>query len=164
MNSEGQIFREHVEPYPRWMVLLKRVLLLIVLVHLVIGLISAYRAYFQIHSLELTTEHVLKSGSVIKTNVVTYGRSFADVRLELVQNGKAVQLYDQHVRANEFGFYDPRTQSASFSVQITPQMLEQFAAGPAVVRATAVGREQWTRLPPPLVREVNVTIGTNGHR
>lgn len=158
MNSEEQIFSERVDSYPRWMVHLKRVLLLIVAVHLVIGIVSAYRAYFQIHSLEVTTDQVLKSGSVIKTNVVTYGRSFADVRLELVQNGKALKLYDLHVPANEFGFYDPRTQSGSFSVLITPQILEQFKVGSAVLRATAVGREQWTRLPPPAVREVNVTI------
>ena len=139
------------------MVLLKRILLIIA-VHLLIGLISTYRAYYQIHSLDVTTTDIVQPGSTIKTEVVTYGRSFADVRLELIQHGKTLTLHDQQVAANEFGFYDPRTQTASLSVVITPEMLERFAAGSAVLRATAVGREQWTRLPPPVVREVNVTI------
>jgi hypothetical protein len=32
------------------------------------------------------------------------------------------------------------------------------AAAPAIVRATAIGRRRWLRLPPPLVREASVTI------
>ena len=164
MNSEEQIFRVRLETDPRWLTLLKRILLLIVAVHLVIGLISTYRAYFQIHSLELKSGNNLQSGSTINAKVVTYGRSFADVRLEIIQNGKVVNLHEEHVPANEFGFYDPRTQTASFSVVITPQMLEQLHQGSAVLRATAVGRHQWMRLPPPVVREVEVTIPTNGHR
>lgn len=158
---EERIFKVELVPRSRWMALIKRVLLAIACAHLLIGLISTYRAYFQIHSLDITTAQVLQSGSNINTKVVSYGRTFGDVRLELVQNGKVLKLHDQHVRANEFGFYDPRTQTASFSVLITPQMLEGFAAGPAVVRATAVGREQWMRLPPPVVREVPVMIRTS---
>ncbi len=146
------------------MILLKRILVLIIAVHLLIGLISTYRAYYQIHSLNVTASDIVQPGSTIKTEVVTYGRSFADVRLELIQDGKALTLHEQHVAANEFGFYDPRTQTASFSVVITPQMLERFEAGSAVLRATAVGREQWTRLPPPVVREVPITIRLTSHR
>lgn len=155
---EERIFNVEIVPTSRWITLTKRALLAIATAHLLIGLISTYRAYYQIHSLAVTAGDIVQPGSTIKTEVVTYGRSFADVRLELIQHGKAQMLHEQHVAANEFGFYDPRTQTASFSVVITPQMLERFEAGSAVLRATAVGREQWTRLPPPVVREVNVTI------
>jgi hypothetical protein len=37
-------------------------------------------------------------------------------------------------------------------------ILSRFDEGAAIVRATAIGREQWTRLPPPVIREVPITI------
>jgi hypothetical protein len=126
--------------------------------HLLIGLISSYRAYFQVHSVKITTGNVLQEGSLIRTDVVTYGRTPVDVRLELIQNGRVVNFHEHHVLANEFGFYDPRTQSDSFTAVITPELLGRLESGGAVLRATAVGRHQWMRLPPPVVREVNVNI------
>ena len=158
MNAEKELFQTETVAVSRWLVLIKRILLLIVAIHLIIGVIAAYRVYFQLHSLEIATDPILQSGSNIKTTLVTYGRTLADVRLELVQNGKSLTLYEQPVGRNEFGFYDPRRRTASFSVAITPQLLDQFDAGAATVRATAVGRPQWTQLPPTLVREIGVTI------
>lgn len=89
---------------------------------------------------------------------MSYGRSFTDVDLELIQGGSVVTLDRQRVPANEFGFYDPRTQSLSFSTALKPEQLHNFHNGPAILRAIAVGREQWTRLPPPVVRELAVVI------
>ena len=43
-------------------------------------------------------------------------------------------------------------------VEIEPQMLAEFDPGPAVLRASAVGRPQWLRVPPPTIREMAVTI------
>ncbi|HKR60861.1 MAG TPA: hypothetical protein VJS64_14160 [Pyrinomonadaceae bacterium] len=152
------MFSELVNTESRWLVLLKRALLAVVAVHLIIGMISSYRAYFQVHSLDVHTSNVLQVGSVIQSDVVTYGRTAVDVRLELVQDEHAVTLQEQHLAGNEFGFYDPRTQSASFSVVLDPQLIERFEPRPAVVRATAVGRHQWMRLPPPVIREIVVGI------
>lgn len=164
MSSDQEIFSSKVIAEPRWLTLLKRLLLLIVAFHLLVGLVSSYRAYYQIHSADIFSDQVLQPGSAVQTKVVTYGRSFADVKLELIQGALAVTLHEQRVAANEFGFYDPRTQKAEFSVNITPQTLERFAPGAALLRATAVGRHQWMRLPPPVVREVPVEIGSQASR
>ena len=159
MDSEEQIFSRQVATAPRWMVLFKRTVIFVVALHLLIGIVSSCRAYFQVHSLNITAAaDVLQQGSLIETKVITYGRTTVDVRLELIQQGRVVSLHEQRVPGNEFGFYDPRTQSASFSVIITPQSLNRLEAGPAVLRATALGRHQWMRLPPPLVREIPVSI------
>jgi hypothetical protein len=159
MSSEEQIFNYEATD-PRWLTITKRTILVVVAVHLLIGLISSYRAYYQIHSLEIFSKQVLQPSSVVQTKVVTYGRSFADVKLELIQGDLEVTLHEQRVTANEFGFYDPRTQKAEFSVNMTPQTLERFAPGSALLRATAVGTHQWMRLPPPVVREFPVEIGS----
>jgi hypothetical protein len=164
MSSGQEIFSPRVIAEPRWLTLLKRCLLLIVAFHLLVGLLSSYRAYYQIHSLDIFSDQVLQAGSVVQTKVVTYGRSFADVKLELIQDGLAVTLHEQRVAANEFGFYDPRTQKAEFSISMTPQTLARLTPGPALLRATAVGRHQWMRLPPPVVREMPVEIGSLASR
>lgn len=144
---------------PRWMTILKRIFLVVVALHLLLGLVSSYRAWFQIHSVTLNaSDKVIREGSIIQTKVVSYGRSFTDVDLELIQGGSVVTLDRQRVPANEFGFYDPRTQSLSFSTALKPEQLHNFHNGPAILRAIAVGREQWTRLPPPVVRELAVVI------
>ena len=158
MRSEDQIFSSRVPAVPRWMTFFKRTVIFIVAAHLLIGVVSSYRAYFQVHSVEIATAEVLQEGSPIQTKVVTYGRTPVDVRLELIQNGRAVNLQEHQVIANEFGFYDPRTQTDSFTAVLTPRQLDRLESGGAVLRATAVGRHQWMRLPPPVVREVNVNI------
>jgi hypothetical protein len=43
-----------------------------------------------------------------------------------------------------------------------PELLARFQMGAAKVRATAAGRRQWTRLPPPEVREITVGIERAG--
>jgi hypothetical protein len=68
------MFSELVNTESRWLRLLKRGLLVIVVIHLVIGAISTYRAYFQVHGLDLRASEVLREGSVIESSVVTYER------------------------------------------------------------------------------------------
>ena len=158
MDLDKQIFSSRTATDPRWMTFFKRTVIFIVAVHLLVGLIASYRAYFQVHSVNISTSEVLQEGSLIQTKVVTYGRTPVDVRLEVIQYGDVVSLQEHRVAANEFGFYDPRTQTASFTVVITLELLKRLKSGAAVLRATAVGRHQWMRLPPPVVREVNVSI------
>lgn len=90
--------------------------------------------------------------------MISSGRTYADVRLELRQGVHSETLAMQTVPGNEYGFFDPRTQRASQTVMLTPELLSRFAAGAAQLRATAHGRSQWTRTPPPVVRELDVEI------
>jgi hypothetical protein len=41
---------------------------------------------------------------------------------------------------------------------LTPALLASFAPGPAELRAVAVGRSQWLRVPPPTVAAVTVVL------
>lgn len=140
-------------------VLLKRAILAFLAVNLVIAMLSGYRAYFQVRSLELSLpERTLHSGSTIEASVVTSGRTFVDVQLEIIQGGHSEPLAAGQVPKNNFASYDPRTQRAALRVALTPELLARFEDGPARVRATATGRAQWLRVPPPEVREIIVEI------
>jgi hypothetical protein len=137
----------------------KRVFQVGVVAYFAIGLTAGYRAFFQIHSLEVTAnEQTLHSGSVITTNIVTYARVPVTVRLELIQGAHSEELLTKGIRDNEWAFLDPRPQHASQTVVITPEVLWRFQNGPARVRATGIGRMQLSHTPPPVVREVGVEI------
>lgn len=138
---------------------MKKVLPIPLALFLVSAAASGYRAYYQVRGLELRlTENVLRDGSVIQVSVTGSGRTTIDVRLELVQGGHSEILAVQRVPGNDWPVFDPRPTRASRRVALTPELLSRFAAGPASVRATATGRPQWTRLPPPTVRESAVEI------
>ena len=144
---------------PRPLVLLRRAALGFLALCAVTALASWHRAYFQVRDLELRVDApVLRAGSVVETEVVSSGRTHVDVRVELVQGSQAETLAVQSVRGNEWGSIDPRTRRASQTVVLTPEVLSRFDSGAAVLRATATGRPQWTRLPPPTVRETAVEI------
>lgn len=139
--------------------LLKKAALVLFALCLVTALASGYRAYFQVYSLELRVdEPVLRGGSVIRTEVVGSGRTLVSVRLELTQGGHSETLAVQHVPDNDWAALDPRPQRASQTIALTPEFLSRFTEGAATLRATATGRPQWTRLPPPLVREAAVEL------
>ena len=137
----------------------KRTFQVVVGAYLIIGVIAGYRAFYQVHSLDLnTSERVLRSGSTITTRVVTYARTPVTVRLELIQGSHSEDLSIQGVPDNEWAFFDPRPQQASQTFVLTPELLAHFQAGPANLRATAIGRPQLSRLPPPLVRELAIEL------
>ena len=141
------------------LLLLKRATLLFLALCFVTAMTSAHRAYFQVRSLELrVAEPVLRAGSVVETEVVISGRTTADVRVELIQDARALTLAVQRVPGNEWAAIDPRTQRAAQSITLTPEDLSHFHTGTASLRATATGRPQWLRLPPPTVREFLVVI------
>jgi len=138
---------------------LKRGILALMSVFLVIGAISSYRAYVQVYSLDITaSDRLLRSGSTIKYAVVISGRTQVDVQVELIQGGHVEEISNLFLRGNELAFFDPRSQHASQTVVLTKELLNRFQPGVARLRATATGREQWTRLPPPTVRELDVEI------
>lgn len=143
----------------RSIAVLKRAMMVIVAAHVVILTVSGYRAYFQVKSVELNSgERIVHSGSTLRASVVSYARTPVHLTVEMIQGGHAEALAVKGVPGNEWGLYDPRTRRGEITVVLTPELLERFQSGAALVRATAVGCEQWTRLPPPVVRELPVQI------
>jgi hypothetical protein len=155
-------------------VLLKRLCLVVLSTYLVIGLISAYRAWYQVKSLDLRLQGFdsvvrpndvrgesivgVMHGSVFEADLVSYARTHIDVRLELVQGAKSETLAFETLPGNQWGFWDPRTRQRSFKTVLTEEVLNHFQPGRAKLRATAIGRHQWMRLPPPVVREIAVEL------
>jgi hypothetical protein len=139
--------------------LMKKAILILLALCFVTALVSGYRAYYQVRSLDLQlTEPILRNGSVIQIAVVGSGRTTIDVRLELIQGTRSETLAVKHLPGNNWASFDPRSTSGSYRVVLTPDLLARFRTGPAKVRAIATGRPQWTRLPPPEVREITVEI------
>lgn len=139
--------------------LLRRAVLSLLALCLVTALSSGYRAYYQVWGLELQlTGPTLRDGSVIQVALTGSGRTTIDVRVELIQGDHSETLAVQQVRGNEWASFDPRPRRAAQRVLLTPEKLALFRPGPATVRATATGRPQWLRLPPPTVREAAVEI------
>ena len=142
----------------RPIVWMKRSFVAIVTALLAIGAVSTYRALVQVRSLDLKAPQLLAAGSVVEVAVVSSGRTTIDVDVELIQNDHSEKLFRLHLLGNELAFFDPRPRNGSQSAPITPETLAHFEPGPARLRATAIGREQFTRLPPPTVREIDVQI------
>jgi hypothetical protein len=138
--------------------ILKKLFAVVIFGLLGIGAVSSYRAYVQVRSLELTADKQLTDGSPVNVDVISSGRTPVDVKVELIQGSTVATLLTMRVRGNELGFFDPRSQHASQHGQITSAQLKPFQTGAAIVRATAVGRPQWMRLPPPTVRELVVQL------
>jgi hypothetical protein len=140
------------------MTILKRIFVVLIAAFLIVGAISSYRAWYQVKSLNLNADLVLHNGSLVETGVVSYGRTPVDVRVELIQGSKSETIGEYSVRGNNWSFFDPRTRHASRKNFLTQGVLSSFEPGKALLRATATGRPQWTRLPPPLIRETLVEI------
>jgi hypothetical protein len=137
----------------------KRAVLWFILLQLPIGALSSYRAWVQIKELTLsTTSTTLRPGVVVRSNLASWARTESDARIELVQGPRVVMLGEVYLPRNHEPVFDPRPQHGSVVVALTPPLLEGFEPGTATLRATALGRPQWLRVPPPTVREQPVTI------
>ena len=153
------MFETRTIPEAKPLTLLRRVTIVVLAVFLVIGLVSSYRAYIQVQYLELrSSEDTLRVGSVVETDVVSSARTTIAVRLELIQGSHTEKLDVLELRGNEFGFFDPRSKHAAQKVILTANQLAPFQSGDALLRATATGRPQWGRTPPPVIRELRVEI------
>ena len=137
---------------------LKRAIVGVFVALLVIGAISAHRAYFQVRSLEVKAPQLLTDGSVIEVAVVCSGRNKVDVQAELVQGDHSGALLNFRVPGNNLAFFDPRAQHATQTAVLNSDTLKSFHPGAAILRVVATGRPQWGRRPPPTVRELAVTI------
>ena len=145
-------------PQTRPIVWVKRALVFVIVALVTIELMSGYRAYHQVRDLEINAPRTLSAGSIVNTSVVTSGRTWVDVEVDLIQGAHTERLIALMVRKNNLGFLDPRTQEASESFKLTRETLSRFQPGSARLRSVATGRLQWTILPPPTVREMEVEI------
>lgn len=154
-----ELFESSLSEESRTLVILKKAIWAFVAVISVFAVMSGYRAYYQVRSLDLRpAERVLRSGTSIEVIAESYARTPVDVSLELIQGAKTKTLGEVRIPRNYDPALDPRLQRASLTVALTPELLAGFEAGPAQLRATARGRMQFGRTPPPLVREVSVEI------
>ncbi|HVF24017.1 MAG TPA: hypothetical protein VM941_13100 [Pyrinomonadaceae bacterium] len=142
----------------RGITLVKRVCLIVISVYLVIGLMALYRALVQVHSLEINSAETLRDHSAVTATVLSYGRTPVDLRIELVQPAHSETLVVKQVEKNEWALLDPRMKEATQTVVLSDNVLDRFADGKAVLRATVIGRLQLGHLPAPVVREHVVEI------
>src|SRR3954471_10645384 len=143
----------------RAMVVLRWMSTVVLSLYAVFGLISAYRAWVQVKSLDLRASgHDLQPGSSITVHAVSWARTTVTVRVELVQDGRSDTLQVRRIQSNHVASLDPRTRSAWLSIVLGREELARFHAGDAIVRASAIGGPQWLRTPPPLVRTLPVMI------
>ena len=137
---------------------LKRSFMFVIVAFLMIGAVSAHRAYFQLRSLELNAPRELFVGSVVNASAVGSGRNKIDVDVDLIQGAHSERLLHLHLSGNELAFFDPRPKYGSSSVVLTSEILSKFQPGAARLRAVGIGRPQWGRIPPPTMREMEVEI------
>ena len=152
------MFETRAIPEARPLTLLRRGTIVFVVVFLIIGAMSTYRAWVQVRHLELRSDPVLRTGSVVKTDVTSSARNGIAVRLELVQGAHSETLDLLKLRGNELGFFDPRSKQAGQRITVTASHLASFEPGEALLRATGTGGPEWGRTPPPVVREMKVLI------
>jgi hypothetical protein len=136
-----------------------RVILILLLFNVVMGIWSGYAAWVQVRKLDLAIATAnLRPGMPAIVHVVSSGRTFVTVRLELIQGTHSEMLAQLRVAPSHWSVYDPRARPATMTPNFTTEFLAQFQPGPAILRATATGGPQWTRTPPPVVTEVPVVI------
>jgi len=158
MQSKDVMFESFAIRDTRAIAWVKRACLIVVSVYLVIGMIAAYRALVQVHSLEIRTSDAVREGSDVSATVVSYARVPLDMRIELVQDGHSEVIAVQRIPKNEWSLLDPRTRESSQAAVLTDDVLKRFAEGKAILRTTVIRRQQLGRHPPPVVRERVVTI------
>ena len=147
----------------------RRVILIVTLLFATIGAWSAYRAWFQVRSLEVRVMSPdVQPGLPVVVQVVTSGSMPVDVRLELAQGTHAEVLATLRVAAGHGGFFDTREPSGVMTPAFTAGFLAQFLPGPALLRATATatatGRPRWFPTPPATVKEVAVIVPPSAPR
>ena len=131
----------------------------VLVTYLLPGLFSSYRAWVQVHSLDLIVPRgEIQSGDTIRVRAVSWARTYVYVDLLLVQGNHTDTLATHEIPRNRNASIDPRWRRDSMAVVLTPSVLTGFHRGSATVRAVAEGGPQWLRTPPPLVRETAVQL------
>jgi hypothetical protein len=123
--------------------------------HAVIFPLSGYRAWVQIRDVKLAVET-----DSARATIETSGRIPIDVSIELIQGDHEKLLDAQTIPSNREAIYDPRPRRATIVIPLTRGATSGFDDGPASIKVTARGRQQFTRMPPPVIREAGFTIST----
>jgi hypothetical protein len=128
------------------------------------GLFSSYRAWVQVRSLELKVPHKdIGAGDTVRVDAVSWGRTWVDVDVVLLQATRAETLAVHQIPKNHNASIDPRWRRDSIVVVLTREQLAAYEPGAATIRARAIGGPQWLRTPPPLVRESRVQLAPNAY-
>jgi len=128
-------------------------------IHIAFGALSAHRAYFQVRGLTLSAPSAtLHAGDTVRSAIVSSARNAVTLLVELAQETRAETLAVRLVPKNANPFWDPRSRAESVAVTLSPAQLQRFHAGPVQLRATGIGRGEWFRVPPPVVRSIDAIL------
>jgi hypothetical protein len=134
-------------------------IVLVVVTYVIPGLFSAYRAWVQVHSLDLIVDRAeIRAGDTVRVRAISWARTRVHVDLQLVQGARSTTLAAHVIPDNHNPSIDPRWKRDSIVVVLTQPLLASYDRGPATLRASAVGGPQWLRTPPPLIRETPVIL------
>ena len=144
---------------PRAFVVLRYLVVTLLVVQGELALVSGWRAIVQVRRLVVhAPARALTAGDTVAIDVVTSGRTFVDVALVMEQDGRTIPLGTHREPGNRDLAMDPRPRRVALWTTLAPAPLAGLHAGPATLRATAVGRRQWLRLPPPTVHALPVVL------
>ena len=147
----------HKSGIPTWV--LWPSLVFVLVTYVAPGLFSAYRAWVQVRSLELTLPgNAIRPGDTVRVRAVSWGRTRVHFDLQLLQGDRSTTLGAHVIPDNHNPSIDPRWRRDSIVVVLTQPLLAQYGRGVATFRASAIGGPQWLRTPPPLIREMRVTL------
>jgi hypothetical protein len=137
----------------------QRAVIIVTLLFVAIGIGSSYNAWVQVRALDvMVASPNLRPGLPAIVHVVSSGRAFVTVKLELVQGTHSETLAELRIAPNRWSMYDLRARPATMAPAFTAEFLAHFQAGPAVLRATGTGAGAWLRIPPPVIKEVAVVV------
>jgi len=159
MTTAKLTFSQRASSGGRAVKVVQRVLIIIGLMYAALGVWSAYSAWVQVRKLDVTVASPnLRAGMPAIVHVVSSGRTFVTVRLELSQGTHTETLAELRVAPNHWSVFDPRARPATMTPSFTTEFLARFRPGPAVLRAIGTGGPQWTRTPPPVIQEIPVVV------
>jgi hypothetical protein len=158
MTPQKQSFADRSRA-PRLVRVAQRVLIIVALIYVALGIWSAYSAWVQVRKLDvIVASPNLRPGMPAIVQVVSSGRTFVTVRLELVQAAHSETLAEMRIAPNHWSVLDPRARPATMTPAFTADFLAHFQPGPALLRAIGTGGPQWLRTPPPVIKEIPVVV------
>ena len=153
----GVVHRWEEPLVPRWVS--RSVIAVALVTYIIPGLFSSYRAWVQVHSLDLSVpRREIQSGDTVRVNTISWARTYVYVDLLLVQGAHAETLAVHEIPKNHNPSIDPRWRRDSINLVLTDALLRGFNPGPAKIHVSAEGGPQWLRTPPPLIREAAVQL------
>ena len=127
-------------------------------IHMVFATFSGYRAIVQVKSLDVTAPAAMGVGSTMRVHVVSWNRTHVTMRLTLEQGTTVDTLAIKVIPSSGIAAWNPIPQHGTIAVTLDAHTLSRFHSGDAVLRATAIGRPQWMRTPPPTVQAQRVQL------